>query len=129
MIAIILRSALLIILLCKNILGVSRRLLYITDHNIFILTCFEFDRSKKPMENLSFAKMWYLSSLFPLSGGSLPVVYSRVSLFSLKLVKYFARVSFHSPREILAPAVTSYSIQFGSTRLDSKGSLIKFLPG
>lgn len=32
----------------------------------------------------------------------------------------FATRNFH-------PAVTSYSIQFGSSRLDSKGSLIKFL--
>ena len=54
-------------------------------------------------------------------------VFSGNSLFSLKLVKYFVRVSFHSPREILAPVATSYSIQFGSNRLDSKGSLIKFL--
>lgn len=53
---------------------------------------------------------------------SLPLLsfddFPRSSLFSPKLVKYFVRVSFHLPQEILTPAATSYSIRFESTRFE-----------
>lgn len=100
---------------------------FLTDPNVFIFTRFELPRSIRGTDG-KFIGGSTVSS-FLSSFALFFCIFQHGSLFSLKLVKYFARVSFHSPREILAPAATSHSIQFGSSRLDSKGSLIKFLPG